>query len=75
MRRLALTAALFAHTALPAQRPASDLWSLQPLAETAPPALEKSLADWARQPLDQFVAARLAAAGLEPSPEADRRTR
>ncbi|MGA0060106.1 MAG: DUF1553 domain-containing protein [Planctomycetota bacterium] len=74
MRRLALTAALFAHTALPAQRPTSDLWSLQPLAETAPPAREKSRAEWARQPLDQCAAARLAAAGLEPSPEADRRT-
>jgi hypothetical protein len=30
--------------------------------------------DWVRQPLDQFVLAKLEAAGLEPSPEADRAT-
>ena len=30
--------------------------------------------DWAREPLDRFVARSMAAAGLEPSPEADRAT-
>ncbi|MBC19770.1 MAG: hypothetical protein CMJ74_05880 [Planctomycetaceae bacterium] len=30
--------------------------------------------DWVRQPLDQFILARIEAEGLQPSPEADRRT-
>jgi hypothetical protein len=76
MRRssLALTAALLFGAALPAQQAGAGLWSLRPLDEQNPPALEGALATWAREPLDQFVAARLATAGLTPSPEADRRT-
>jgi cytochrome c553 len=48
-----------------------DWWSLQPLTSPAVPTIDKT--QWARQPLDNFVQARLAADGLAPGPEADRR--
>ena len=51
-----------------ATRGGRDWWSLQPLAASLPPA------GGASNPIDRFVDARLAAAGLEPAPEADRRT-
>ncbi|MDA0818576.1 MAG: DUF1549 domain-containing protein, partial [Planctomycetota bacterium] len=51
-----------------ATRGGRDWWSLQPLAASPPPA------GGASNPIDRFVDARLAAAGLEPAPEADRRT-
>ncbi|HEX5176045.1 MAG TPA: DUF1549 domain-containing protein, partial [Chthoniobacteraceae bacterium] len=49
-----------------------DLWSLQPIAENEPPAVRESA--WVRNPIDQFVLAKLESAGLAPSHEADRRT-
>jgi len=54
-------------------------WSLQPLAQTAPPVLDPALtklgdADWSRNPIDCFVLAKLLEKGLRPSPPADRRT-
>ncbi len=45
-----------------------DLWSLTPLVRPAVPAVA------ARSPIDAFINARLAAEGLRPAPEADRRT-
>ncbi len=47
-------------------------WAFQPIADPAPPVV----GDDARQPaaIDRFVLARLEAAGLPPSPAADRRT-
>ncbi|MBA4020374.1 MAG: hypothetical protein C0483_24700 [Pirellula sp.] len=47
-------------------------WSFQPVKRTAPP--EVGLADWNKSPVDRFVLAKLAAAGLTPSPPADKRT-
>ena len=47
-------------------------WSFRPLAATAPPPTADNT--WARTPIDRFVLARLEAAGIEPNPEADRRT-
>lgn len=49
-----------------------DLWSLQPVRATEPPAVVD--AAWGRNPIDRFVLARLEAEGLAPSPEADRAT-
>ena len=49
-------------------RAGRDWWSLQPLAAAEPPP------GIARNPIDRFVDAALAAVGLEPAPEADRRT-
>jgi hypothetical protein len=49
-----------------------DWWSLQPVKRPAPP--EVANASWVRNPIDQFVLAKLEAAGLSPSPETDRRT-
>ncbi|MGE3818861.1 MAG: DUF1549 domain-containing protein, partial [Isosphaeraceae bacterium] len=47
-------------------------WSFQPLTHPEPPTVDDE--GWARNPIDQFLFARLKAAGLSPAPEADRRT-
>ncbi|MDB5298440.1 MAG: hypothetical protein JWO87_103 [Phycisphaerales bacterium] len=49
-----------------------DLWSLQPIRRPEPPAVRGR--EWARNPIDHFVLARLESAGLHPSQEADKRT-
>ena len=54
------------------QRAGRDWWSLQPLASPQPPTSPYPAA--VRNPIDDFVHARLAAAGLAPSDAADRRT-
>ena len=48
-----------------------DLWSLKPLADPQPPAIENPRI---RNPIDAFVFAKLAAANLPPAPEAEART-
>jgi Protein of unknown function (DUF1553)/Protein of unknown function (DUF1549)/Planctomycete cytochrome C len=48
--------------------PYSGHWAFQPLSEEAPP--EVVSAPWARNAIDRFISARLAAEGLTPSPEA-----
>ncbi|MCP5110537.1 MAG: DUF1553 domain-containing protein [bacterium] len=52
--------------------PWSEHWAFVTPKRSAPPAVKKQ--DWARNPIDRFIGARLEAAGLEPAPEADRRT-
>ncbi len=47
-------------------------WSWKPIASQPPPAVEQP--DWPRQPGDRFILAKLEAAGLKPSPEAEKRT-
>src|SRR6478736_6488861 len=47
-------------------------WSFQPLKKPALPAVKDQA--WAQSPVDHFVLARLEAAGLAPSPAADKRT-
>ncbi|HTN74881.1 MAG TPA: DUF1549 domain-containing protein, partial [Pirellulaceae bacterium] len=47
-------------------------WAFLPLATAAPPAVKQ--APWVRNPIDRFVLSRLEAAGLTPSPEANRAT-
>ncbi|OAI46351.1 hypothetical protein AYO44_01960 [Planctomycetaceae bacterium SCGC AG-212-F19] len=46
-------------------------WAFQPVRRLTPPALGGS---WVRNPIDQFIFARLAKENLKPSPEADRPT-
>ena len=48
----------------------ADWWSLRPLSGKAPPAYTR----WVRNEIDAFVLEELEKHGLEPSPEADRRT-
>ncbi len=53
------------------------LWSLiPPVSPPVPPAagVSDSGYNWVRNPIDNFVAAKLASVGLKPAPEADRRT-
>ncbi len=47
-------------------------WSFQPVVRHPLPEVRRK--DWVRQPFDAFVLARLESEGLEPAPEADRRT-
>ena len=47
-------------------------WSVRPLERPAVP--EVANADWPLNPIDRFLLARLEDAGLEPPPDADRRT-
>lgn len=49
-----------------------DLWSLQPIRDVAVPPVNRP--DRVSQPVDAFILEKLQAAGLEPAPEADRRT-
>ncbi|CAN5786529.1 PSD1 and planctomycete cytochrome C domain-containing protein [soil metagenome] len=49
-----------------------DLWSLLPIANTAPPTVKNKA--WVRNPLDAFVLAKIEATGEQPAPEADRHT-
>ncbi len=50
----------------------SEHWAYRPIRK--PPLPEHAPSAWPRNAIDQFVLARLEKAGLEPSPEADRRT-
>lgn len=49
-----------------------DWWSLLPLREVEPPTVQHT--GWVVNPIDAFVLDRLEAAGLQPSPPADRQT-
>jgi hypothetical protein len=56
-------------------KPEETWWAYKPLLKPTPPALPAgNFHDWPRNPIDQFVLAKLWAKGLTPSPEADRRT-
>ncbi len=63
-----LPAAAPAETAAKAPAPG---WAFRPIVK---PPVPPAPAGWARNPIDHFVLAKLAANGLKPSPEADRRT-
>ncbi len=47
-------------------------WSWRPVVNAAPPAVKDR--GWPRSPLDQFVLSKLDKAGIEPNPDASRRT-
>ncbi len=49
-----------------------QFWSFRPIREPPLPGVQGQ--HWPRQPLDYFILHRLEAEGLEPAPEADRRT-
>lgn len=50
----------------------SDLWSLQPLSKDPTPRVEKP--GWTKNPIDQFILAKLLERNLGPAAEADRAT-
>ncbi len=56
-------------TITPQQR---AFWSLQPIKKVALPVVKDKA--WIKSPIDNFILARLEAAGLQPAPPADRRT-
>jgi len=47
-------------------------WAWQPIDPASPPAVENT--EWPRNDIDRYLLARLEREGLEPAPEADRRT-
>ncbi len=47
-------------------------WSFLPVKQHAPPVVKQTA--WPRTPVDHFILARLEHAGVEPAPQADRRT-
>jgi hypothetical protein len=53
-------------------RAKAEHWAFQPVRREAPPSIPGS--PWSKNPVDRFIAAKLAAAGLQPSPLADKRT-
>ena len=57
---------------LKAKRNGADHWAFQPPKKAALPTVAQT--DWIKTPLDRFILARLEAAKLKPSPEADRAT-
>ncbi|HEX4612938.1 MAG TPA: PSD1 and planctomycete cytochrome C domain-containing protein [Urbifossiella sp.] len=56
-------------------RPATPVpgWAFRPVVRPPVPAVPAGSEGWARNPIDAFVLAKLAANGLRPSPEAERR--
>jgi len=56
----------------PVKFESSKHWAFQPVVAPAPPRVQDNT--WPRNDLDRFVLARIEAAALKPSPEADRRT-
>jgi hypothetical protein len=47
-------------------------WVFRPLERPSVPEMRNS--DWARNPIDSFILSRLEENGIDPTPEADRRT-
>jgi hypothetical protein len=62
-----------AGTTAPSANATNDLWSVQRLVRPEVPAVRDAHAR-VRNPIDQFILAKLAGKGLHPSPEAERRT-
>jgi hypothetical protein len=56
------------------QKTGRTWWSLRPITNPTVPRLSAEESAWARTPIDAFIVARLREKGLEPAPEADRRT-
>src|SRR5262249_8004365 len=55
-----------------AQIPEQEHWAFRPVGRPSPPRV--AAANWARNPIDRFVLAKLEAAGLKPASEADKAT-
>jgi hypothetical protein len=54
------------------EKAAGAHWAFQPVRDVNPPAVRNQA--WVASPIDAFVLARLEAAGMSPSPQADKRT-
>ncbi len=66
---LCLATTLLAMPRLPAEVAGNDWWSLRTVKRPSPPSVK--MRAWVRNPIDQFVLAKLEAKGLQPAPEAD----
>jgi len=59
-------------SAFPLKQRKNSHWAWQPLRKPALPAVQDD--DWPATPIDRFILAKLEAKGLQPAPQADRRT-
>ena len=64
--------ALSAHAAAPSMDEGRKHWAFRPVTNPPPPAVKN--ASWPKSDIDRFILAKLEAAGMQPSPEADRAT-
>src|SRR5688500_7374522 len=67
-----IAVALFTLAAAIGSAAESDHWAFRPPRHQPIPSVRR--ADWPQTPVDNFILARLEAAGLAPSPPADKRT-
>ncbi|MEO6596963.1 MAG: DUF1553 domain-containing protein [Planctomycetota bacterium] len=72
LRRSAFLPVLWAAATTASAQEPSDWWAYRELHRPAAPTVRRT--DWARQPFDPFILARLEAHGLSPALEADRHT-
>jgi hypothetical protein len=68
----AVAATCVSHAQEAADRPESDWWSLRPVVRPAVPVVKQT--SWPRTPIDAFVLRKLQEQGVDPAPEADKRT-
>src|SRR4051812_11600462 len=61
-----------AHAAAPSLEEGRSHWAFQPPGKVSPPEVKDT--SWVKNDVDRFILAKLEAAGLHPSPEADRAT-
>lgn len=71
-RWIELGAAWPEHSAQPGPAASAEHWSFQPITRPRPPGVSRP--EWARNPIDRFILARLEEAGLKPSAEASATT-
>ncbi|MCW5981915.1 MAG: PSD1 domain-containing protein [Bryobacteraceae bacterium] len=71
LRRWIEQGAVFPLSDAPAKRPGQDHWAFQPPKRPSVPAVRD--AAWVRNPIDNFILARLERENVKPSPEAARR--
>ncbi len=74
MASLGMSRPMASSAAEPPSLPSADHWAFHPIGCPAVPTVSAANPGWARNPVDRFLLTRLEQAGLEPSPEADRRT-
>ncbi len=73
IRRWIEAGATWPEESVAAKKPkGADHWSFQPIKRVDPPQVQN--AAWVRNPIDQFILARLEKEHLKPSPEADKQT-
>ncbi len=72
LRTWVQSGAHYASEPLSLPRAGPDWWSLRPIRKVVVPSPRRAGSVWAKNPIDAFILAKLAASGLSPAPEAPR---